>query len=267
MRRCLIRYYPIDRTASIALQSDSRRLDQRKSSLGVPGTITVDHSSRPTPFLSADFLRERHLCQRWVPKGTARSQSLLASSVVEPTDFTATPRSGKAIDFIYKMAFFEKPMIDLGGKHFSVHDSTSLGVHRADASAIELSDASLSVALLTLGSTLERNDASSNELGVQMGKDGYPVIWMKFSRKQDDAQVEVKPYRTSFVRAALMVTAARQEAQLQVSCYEMRWTASLSLHHDSYSFGVLTFVFSSALSNVFVLVQPRRQPKLLLMRS
>ena len=39
---------------------------------------------------------------------------------MEPTDFTATPRSGKAIDFIYRMSFFERPMIDLGGKHFTV---------------------------------------------------------------------------------------------------------------------------------------------------
>ena len=42
---------------------------------------------------------------------------------------------------------------------------------------------------------------------------------MKFSRKQDEGQVEVKPYRVSFVRAALLITAARQEAQLQVSAF------------------------------------------------
>lgn len=217
MRRCLIRYYPIDRTASVALQNDSRRLDQRKR---VPGTITLEQSSRPTPVLSSEFLRERHLAQRWVPKGTARSQSILASSVIEPTDFTSMPRPGKAIDFVYKMSFFEKPMIDLAGEHFMVHDSTALGVHRTDASAMELSDASLSIALLMLGATVEEGDGGdggSLQQGVQMGADGYPVVWMKFSRKQDDAHVEVKPYRTSFVRAALMVTAARQEAQLQVS--------------------------------------------------
>jgi hypothetical protein len=217
VKRCLVRYYPIDRTASVALQNDSNKLDQRKNT--VPETIILDQSSRPTPFLSTEFLRERHLCQRWVPKGTARSQSILASSVIEPSDFTSMPRPGKAIDFVYRMAFFEKPMIDLGGKHFTVHDSTSLGIHRTDASCMELSDASLSAALLTLGATMGETDADhggSVRQGVQMGEDGYPVIWMKFSRKQDDAQVEVKPYRTSFVRAALMITAARQEAQLQV---------------------------------------------------
>ena len=156
------------------------------------------------------------MCKRWIPQGTARSQSILASSVLEPTDFTSIPRSGKAIDFVYKLSFFEKPMIDLAGKHFVVHDSSSLGVHRTDASSMELSDASLSIALLTLGATMGDPDSASAQQAVQMGKDGYPVVWMKFSRKQDDAHIEVKPYRTSFVRAALMVTAARQEAQLQV---------------------------------------------------
>lgn len=110
VRRCLIRYYPIDRTASVALQNDVRRLDQRVTNSQIPDTITLGQSSNRS-FLSSEFLKERHLCQRWVPKGTTRSQSLLASSVMEPTDFTATPRSGKAIDFVYRMNFFERPMV------------------------------------------------------------------------------------------------------------------------------------------------------------
>ena len=137
---------------------------------------------------------------------------------MEATDFTSIPRSGKAIDFVYRMNFYERPMLDLAGKHFTVHDSAALGPHRADASALELSDASISVALLLIGSEgkgQSQSDPSSRPV-IEMGKDGYPVVWMKFSRKQDDAHVEVKPYRTSFVRAALMITAARQEAQLQV---------------------------------------------------
>jgi hypothetical protein len=45
------------------------------------------------------------------------------------------------------------------------------------------------------------------------------MIFMKFNQKQGDKNsVEIKPFRLSFVRAALMVTSARQEAQLQVSC-------------------------------------------------
>ena len=196
IRRCLVRYYPIDRTASVALQNDPRRLDQRKSKSTVPDTITLDQSSRPAPFLSSEFLKERHLCQRWVPKGTTRSQSLLASSIMEPTDFTSTPRTGKALDFVYRCGFYERPMLDLGGKHFTVHDSSALGVHRADASALEMSDASLSLALLILGSGEEENYTGAQRQSVEMGTDGYPVVWMKFSRnKQDDSRVEVKPYR------------------------------------------------------------------------
>jgi hypothetical protein len=54
---------------------------------------------------------------------------------------------------------------------------------------------------------------------VELGPDGYPIIWMKYSRKQDDSSTstEIKPYRVSFVRAALLITSTRQEAQLQVS--------------------------------------------------
>ena len=48
------------------------------------------------------------------------------------------------------------------------------------------------------------------------------VIWMKFNRKEEDAPVEVKAYRTSFVRAALLLTAARHEAQLQVGFQSLR---------------------------------------------
>ena len=92
-------------------------------------------------------------------------------------------------------------MLDLGGKHFTAHDSSALGVHRADASALELSDASLSAALLTLGqadddSIYGADGAGEGRTGFEFDKDGYPVLWMKFSRsKQDDSRVEVKPYR------------------------------------------------------------------------
>lgn len=199
IRRCLIRYYPIDRTATVALQAEVRKLDQRKSKSSVPDTITLGQPSRSAPLLSAEFLKERHLCVRWGPKGTTRPQSLLASNVMEATDFTLWPRPGKAIEFVYRMNFFERPMLDLGGKHFTVHDSSSLGAHRADASALEMSDATLSAALLTIGvgedAKVEDGATEVQQKGIEMGKDGYPVVWMKFSRNQDDAHVEVKPYR------------------------------------------------------------------------
>lgn len=134
---------------------------------------------------------------------------------MEPTDFTSQPRTGKAMDFVYRMSFFEKPMIELGGKIFTVHDASSMGTHRADASGLEMSDAALSAALLAIGEA-----AGDENRQIENGEDGYPIIWMKFSRKQDDAQIEVRPYRVSFIRAALLVSGARHEAQLQslVSC-------------------------------------------------
>lgn len=198
--------------------NDLRKLDQRKSK--VPETIIIDEANRVAPFVSSDLLQERHLCHRYLPKGTARSLSLLASSVIEAADFTSMPRPGKAVDFVYRLSFFENPMVNLGGQPFMIHDSSVLGVHRADASIMELTDASLSVALNMIGEAAgERKEHATDTVnqGVQMGKDGYPVVWMKFNRNQDDSNVEIKPYRTSFVRAALLVTEARQEAQLQVS--------------------------------------------------
>ena len=64
----------------------------------------------------------------------------------------------------------------------------------------------------------EAPSTSVNHHPVEMGPDGYPMIFMKFSQKQGDkVSFEIKPYRASFIRAALMVTSAKQEAQLQVS--------------------------------------------------
>jgi hypothetical protein len=229
IRRCLLQFYPIDRTAAIMLHNDQRKLDKRKGSPFLSETV-ASHSS--TPYLSGAFLRERHLCQKWTPKGVS-TQSFLSSNVMELTDFNATPRSGKALDFIYRMSLFERPTVDLAGKRFTVHDSAGRGPHRADASALEVSDAALSALLLTIGrdwevlvNGVESSSKSAEDLQnsnerrhrVEMGPDGYPMIFMKFNQKQGDKNsVEIKPFRLSFVRAALMVTSARQEAQLQVS--------------------------------------------------
>ena len=239
IRMCLVRYYPIDRTAAIfpPQQQDVRnKLDQRK--IGnvntVPELITLDVSSpasnrpQPAPVLSSDFLRERHICHRWIPRGTSRTHSMLASNVMEPSDFTAQPRTGKAIDFVYRMSLYEKPMIELRNKKFTVNDSLAArNTHRADASSMEISDATLSAALYVLGesTTSLAVEEGGSTLGsnVQMGEDGYPIIWMKFNRQTRDSQIEVKPYRLSFVRAALLVTEARQEAQLQslIACVKI----------------------------------------------
>jgi hypothetical protein len=156
---------------------------------------------------------------------------------MEISDFTSAPRSGKAIDFIYRTSLFERPMVDLNGKKFTVHDAAAVATHRADASSLELSDAAISVALLNVGRdwTFEEGHVPSVEneeeggdggrpqpivrrSSVETGGDGYPVIFIKFNKKVADKPIsEVKPYRASYVRAALMITAARLEAQQAVS--------------------------------------------------
>ena len=141
---------------------------------------------------------------------------------MEASDFNAIPRSGRALDFVFRMSLFEKPVVDLAGKRFIVQDSAGRGPHRADASSLEISDASLSALLMTIGRDLEAGERkvagaeSAGPIGgqkyrhrVEMGPDGYPMIFMKFSTKHgDQVSTEIKPYRLSFVRAALMVTSA-----------------------------------------------------------
>lgn len=218
------------------LLNDGRKLDKRK---GKPLVSEPLHPSKPASYLQGAFLRERHLCNKWTGKGAA-SQNFLSSAVMEATDFNATPRSGKALDFVYRMSLFERPTVELENKRFTVQDSAARGPHRADASALEVSDAALSSLLLTIGRDYETFDKSTDKVvndsevqesdnqektneifqyrhKVEMGPDGYPMIFMKFNRKQgDQVSTEIKPYRLSFVRAALLVTSARQEAQLQV---------------------------------------------------
>ncbi|KAL3924387.1 MAG: hypothetical protein SGILL_001077 [Bacillariaceae sp.] len=212
VRRCLVQYYPSDRTASIVLQSDARKLDRRKGRAVTGETSSVDQNR--TPYVNGTFLKQKHLCT----KGDIASQSFLSSSLMESTDFNAAPRSGKALDFVYRMSLFERPVIDLAGKRFTVQDSSSrTGAHRADSSSLEMSDASLSYLLLYVGKDwVPRREVESNELRhtVEMGPDGYPMIFFKVTTKVgDQVSTEIKPYRVSFVRAALMVTSSRQEAQ------------------------------------------------------
>lgn len=220
IRRCFLQYYPIDRTASVTLHNDARKIDKRKGKSLSPDSSMAQYN-QSVPLLSASFLRERHLCQKWMEKETAVS-SFFSSTVMETTDFNAAPRSGKAVDFIYRMSLFERPSVDLAGKCFSVQDSATRGAHRADASAMEVSDASLSGLLLSIGRDFQFRDGSdANEAEfkhkVEVGPDGYPMLFMKTNKKQgDQVSTEMKPYRISFVRAALMITSARQEAQLQV---------------------------------------------------
>ena len=234
IRKCTLKYYPNDRTARIELPpSDSARtLDCRKVSFGPPSSISIG-PPKAQP-LSGDFLRNHHLCQKWVPRGAAprSGSSILASPAMEPTDFHSVPRAGKSVDFVYRMSLFECPMVDLSGKKFTVHDSSVMGSHRADASSMELSDASLSIALLTAGQDWEHyvsehtkeEEEEEDEAprkgrdpGVEMGPDGYPVVWIKLHKKEgENITTEIKPYRASYMRAALLLESSRQEAQRQV---------------------------------------------------
>eukprot|EP00978_Attheya_sp_CCMP212_P009549 scaffold22590_cov46-Attheya_sp.AAC.4 len=55
---------------------------------------------------------------------------------------------------------------------------------------------------------------------VTRGSDGDLVVLFKMAKKGEKDQYEVRPYKPSYIRAALMITGARQEAQLQclLSC-------------------------------------------------
>lgn len=174
IRRCFLQYYPIDRTASIMLHNDARTLDRRK---GKPlGQEQPNHQQQqqPTPYLSGSFLRERHLCQKWMQRG-ATAQTFLSSSVMEVADFSATPRAGKALDFVYRMSLFERPMVELAGKRFTIHDAAARG-HRSDASALEASDASFSYVLLRIGKEFGRDDGASNpENGIDRSEYRHKV--------------------------------------------------------------------------------------------
>jgi len=218
IRRCFLQYYPSDRTARVVLQNDARKLDKRK---GVgPGNVSANGNLKENQMnnsFSRAFLNQRYLCQK-----VAATQSFMSSSLMESTDFNAFPRTGKAFDFIYRMSLFERPIVDLGGEHFTIQDSSNRGVHRADASSFEVSDASLSYLLLKIGkdhgmSMNEENGDGKTKGGfrkVETGRDGYPVLFLRFTKSGDQTGAEFKPYRLSFVRAALLLTSTRQEAQL-----------------------------------------------------
>jgi len=217
IRRCFLQYYQSDRTARIVPQNDARKLDKRKG-IG-PGNVTANGHAKDgqmNSFFSRSFLNQRYLCQK-----VAATQSFMSSSLMESTDFNAFPRTGKALDFIYRMSLFERPMVDLAGEKFTVQDSSDRGIHRADASSFEVSDASLSYVLLKCGKDYgisnqeEQNDVKTRSgfRNVETGRDGYPVLFLRFSKSGDQAGTEFKPYRLSFVRAALMLCSSRQEAQ------------------------------------------------------
>ena len=159
--------------------------------------------------------------------GGALSNSILgASTAMDSNDFNSVPRSGTEQDFVYHVSLFEKPEVELSGKKFIIEDAASVGVHRSDASSLEISDAALSTSLL-LGQKYDKRN--KKQFHVKCDDLQIPVIFLKFGdrsvdpgsplsassqRKHQDGGF--RQYRVSFVRAALLVASARKEAQLQV---------------------------------------------------
>jgi hypothetical protein len=121
----------------------------------------------------------------------------------------------------------------LGGKKFIVHDAAS---HRADASALELSDAAMSAAIITRGARgLNMRDSDpfslTTDFNIQVSDDGTPIVLLRANKsinngsskvKEETEEEEARPYRPSFIRAALFVKSAKQEAQLLCLNYCIR---------------------------------------------
>jgi hypothetical protein len=221
-RQCFLRYYPNDRTAAINFIKSDRHLDGKLGRL-----IELETSGASKQI--KEF--ERYLCNKSFREGSERSgsalsNSILASTVMDSNDFTSVPRSGKAADFVYRVSLFEEPEVELSGKRFIVQDASCLGMHRADASSLEISDAAISTSLL-LGQTYDKRN--KKQFHVNCDNRGVPIIYLKIEDQSVDASSPLsaqnrkqhdnglRPYRSSFVRAALLVTSSRKEAQLQVS--------------------------------------------------
>ena len=173
---------------------------------------------------------------------------------MDSNDFTSVPRSGKAADFVYRVSLFEEPEVELCGKWFIVRYASCLGMHRADASSLEISDAAISTTLL-LGQTYDTRN--KKQFHVNCNSRGVSIMYLKIedqsvnassplsaqNRKQHDNGL--RPYRSSFVsRAALLLTSSRKEAQLQVS-YNITIPLFVTTHYQQW----LYWFFSLSLSS------------------
>ncbi len=148
------------------------------------------------------------------------------------------PRSGKAADFVYRMSLFEEPEVELSGKRIVVQGASAVGFHQADATSLEISDAALSTAII-LGENY--NKRNNKHFHVICDDETIPLVFLKLTdhtaidptsplsaksqRKNEDG--DLRPYKASFVRAALMVMSARKEAQLQVR-HQLKFFSKIS---------------------------------------
>ena len=225
-KKCYLRFYPTDRTALVSLLNDNRYSDLRKGKDNIINVLTLPPSS--SPILTKDFQKMKHLCHKAFGKGSERSSgalssTLLANTLMDTTDFSFIPRTGRAVDFVYKMSLFECPEVELSGKTFLVQDASILGPLRADASSLELSDASLSTALL-----MSQPNGLYENFCLKVADDGSPMIEVSLREMGSDTNTSLtssdkincddksRSFRTSFVRAALLVKSAKDEARLQV---------------------------------------------------
>jgi len=220
-KKCCLRYYPSDRTASISFIYDNRKVDHRKCSKNV---LLIDFS----PTLPKELQKERYLCNKAISNGPERlgtsiTNTLLANTVMDASDFSLMPRTGRAVDFVYRMSLYERPAVELAGKKIVVQDSAALGAHQADASSLEISDPALSAALLMCDDeAVTESRMNAGNFTIKCSSDGMPLVFMKLGDankshpvSQEKSTTGVRPYRISFVRAALMVNSSRREAQLQ----------------------------------------------------
>eukprot|EP00571_Detonula_confervacea_P005255 CAMPEP_0172330712 /NCGR_PEP_ID=MMETSP1058-20130122/61546_1 /TAXON_ID=83371 /ORGANISM="Detonula confervacea, Strain CCMP 353" /LENGTH=1862 /DNA_ID=CAMNT_0013047939 /DNA_START=683 /DNA_END=6271 /DNA_ORIENTATION=- len=207
LRQCLMRYYPNDKTASVTVAAQISVLDGR----------TQEGNNQFV--LTEEFQKIRHTCLKVATGG------ILSSPLMEASDFCSTPRTGRAIDFVHRVSLFHRPMVELGGKKFVVHDASS---HRADASSLELSDASMTAALILRGSSgLNFCDISPGSFNIKVSDEGTPLVLLRSNRDgspggSPTTKDEARPYRPSFIRAALLVKSAKQEAQSQCLHYCIR---------------------------------------------
>jgi len=179
IRRGLLRFYISDRTATI---DDPRWTNEDTSKCQLPKR----------------FRDLRNPCMK--TKG-----STFLNNLCDVADLVSVPRTGRSIDFVYRMSLFEKPVVDVGGVRFTIHDSRSIA-QRADASAKELSDASLSAAIIENGMTIrEESDDKESE---HQGTPTRPITAI-IVRGANNA------FTPSQVRAALLISSARADAQVQ----------------------------------------------------
>lgn len=101
---------------------------------------------------------------------------------MEPSGFNAVPWNGRVAGFVYRVLFCENPTIEIFGKRFIVHNGNRvLGPHRAEASSLELTDVSLSTALILsggygddsrgFGKTTQQQEQSAGDVGNIEGAD------------------------------------------------------------------------------------------------